>query len=590
MVFVELLEKRGVAGKLDSHPADAHPLTRYLALLTRHVGQLVDLITGGVFSVSSVPDRAEGAANAVLGGLFRDTFGFRKLSVYATKKSRLVALDTLDGSKVWDRYVRHGDSPVNLSHLSVTRTTHSGLTPLVAIAGSVDVFDKERNATIIATMVATLNALDGSMIKKAIFKDKIIKIVDLPVDIPASSSSNFSLSSTIGLVTESESGEIGMRVWPDTGEALDAVKAVSDRLYFTLGDQAGSSRIKGYRVGVSDRDEDGGSEAAAAVPAAIVPHEIWSVDISEGELIVSVADRVPTDRVASLGRVLGDRSVLYKYLNPHMKIVVASSPNNTGFTMYLIDQVSGHILHTARHTDGKVSADHPILAMQCENWIVYQYWKTEDPAVQAATAREQARQINAHAIVAMELYESNVKDERFDSDHFSSFDPILPYVVSKTYIIPEPITALGVTVTRNGVAVHDAVMALASGKLVTVSQMQLDPRRPLRAPTNEDKAENLAPYSPVIGFDPKHAVISHDRRVLGIGSINSSPAHLESTSIVAAFGLDVFGTRVAPSGTFDKLSASFSKANLVITMAALLAGSIVATTFVKRKRLSQSWK
>ena len=54
--------------------------------------------------------------------------------------------------------------------------------------------------------------------------------------------------------------------------------------------------------------------------------------------------------------------------------------------------------------------------------------------------------------------------------------------------------------------------------------------------------------------------------------IMTSPALLESTSLVFAYGLDLFFTRVAPSNTFDVLSESFNKAQLVVTVAGLALG------------------
>lgn len=66
------------------------------------------------------------------------------------------------------------------------------------------------------------------------------------------------------------------------------------------------------------------------------------------------------------------------------------------------------------------------------------------------------------------------------------------------------------------------------------------------------------------------------RQVLGVKSIYSSPALLESTSIVLASGLDLFQTRVMPSGGFDVLPDSFNKFQLVLTILGLTAGIAVS--------------
>lgn len=71
--------------------------------------------------------------------------------------------------------------------------------------------------------------------------------------------------------------------------------------------------------------------------------------------------------------------------------------------------------------------------------------------------------------------------------------------------------------------------------------------------------------------------------------IATSPALLESTSLVFAYGLDLFLTRVAPSGTFDVLSENFNKVQLVLTISALAVAIMVTKPMVHRKRLREKW-
>ena len=56
-----------------------------------------------------------------------------------------------------------------------------------------------------------------------------------------------------------------------------------------------------------------------------------------------------------------------------------------------------------------------------------------------------------------------------------------------------------------------------------------------------------------------------------------------------AYGLDLFFTRVAPSKTFDVLSESFNKAQLVVTVAGLALAIAVVKPIVARKRLRERW-
>jgi len=77
--------------------------------------------------------------------------------------------------------------------------------------------------------------------------------------------------------------------------------------------------------------------------------------------------------------------------------------------------------------------------------------------------------------------------------------------------------------------------------------------------------------------------------VLGIRYVGTTTALLESTSLVFAAGLDLFWTRVAPSGTFDVLSEGFSKVQLLATIGALAIGLAVVRPIVQRKVLKQRW-
>ena len=69
----------------------------------------------------------------------------------------------------------------------------------------------------------------------------------------------------------------------------------------------------------------------------------------------------------------------------------------------------------------------------------------------------------------------------------------------------------------------------------------------------------------------------------------TSPALLESTSLVFASGLDLFFTRVAPSGSFDVLSEGFSKEQLLGTILVLAIGLAVLRPLVRRKALRSRW-
>jgi ER membrane protein complex subunit 1 len=79
------------------------------------------------------------------------------------------------------------------------------------------------------------------------------------------------------------------------------------------------------------------------------------------------------------------------------------------------------------------------------------------------------------------------------------------------------------------------------------------------------------------------------RQVANTQRVITAPALLESTSLVFAYGLDMFLTRVAPSNTFDVLSESFNKVQLVFTISGLALAIIITKPMVRRKKLREKW-
>ena len=78
-------------------------------------------------------------------------------------------------------------------------------------------------------------------------------------------------------------------------------------------------------------------------------------------------------------------------------------------------------------------------------------------------------------------------------------------------------------------------------------------------------------------------------QVARIKSITTSPSLLESTSLVFAYGLDLFSTRIAPSNTFDILSESFNKVQLVLTVVGLAVAILITKPIVRSKRVKERW-
>ena len=95
--------------------------------------------------------------------------------------------------------------------------------------------------------------------------------------------------------------------------------------------------------------------------------EVWRVSL-EDERIVAIAAKLPNDRIHSHGKVLGDRSVLYKYLNPNLVGVATTGQDGQKvpfINLYLIDTVTGQIVSSFNYKRCKG----PVNIVHSENWF-----------------------------------------------------------------------------------------------------------------------------------------------------------------------------------------------------------------------------
>ena len=84
--------------------------------------------------------------------------------------------------------------------------------------------------------------------------------------------------------------------------------------------------------------------------------------------------------------------------------------------------------------------------------------------------------------------------------------------------------------------------------------------------------------------------VTHALKVEGLRGIVTVPAKLESTTLVFAYGTDLFFTRLAPSRTYDSLTEDFSYALLLITIGALVIAILVTWVWSEKKELQEKWR
>ncbi|KAF8462055.1 hypothetical protein BDZ91DRAFT_699208 [Kalaharituber pfeilii] len=550
-VWVELLDPtvEEVGGELHVEEMQ-NVLEAYIHRVKRHIHEL---ITYGPTWVSKLPGRViaefTGAkVETVVDGVFRDGFGFRKLVVGVTANGGMVAIDVGQKGKV--EWVLHHVLENRMAEVKGLYEIGKGIVGLVTGGGwyvEVDAFEgkllnKERIEGITAVLSTSLVELEAG-------EKKVILVL-----------------------VKDASGTEEVRYFG--GHAL----AISKDMYITYQDSFGD--IHGYK----------------ATPQSNSVEKTFSFVPPEMELVTSVIAPSRTTPPASIGKVMGDRSVMYKYLNPHMILVSTKRLDDLGTaSIYLLDSVSGTVLYSATHSS--VDKTKPIVSVMCENWFVYSFYTDADPTDDASATDK----VKGYQVVVTELYESPIRNDRGPlqaESTFSAFDPEViknkPYAISQSFISPAPITYLATTSTKQSITTTDILAYLSHpAALLSIPKRILDPRRPIdRDPDATEREEGLFRYDPVLQLDHR-SILSHKREFLNNGGkvkIITSPSLLESTSLVFLYSeTDLFGTRVSPSGTFDILGKGFGKLQLVGTVVGLAIGVWFVAPMVRKKQISQRW-
>ncbi|XP_063487770.1 ER membrane protein complex subunit 1 isoform X21 [Symphalangus syndactylus] len=469
--------------------------------------------------------------------LARDEFNLQKMMVMVTASGKLFGIESSSGTILWKQYLPNV-KPDSSFKLMVQRTTaHFPHPPQCTLL----VKDKESGMS----SLYVFNPIFGkwSQVAPPVLKRPILQSLLLPV-------MDQDYAKVLLLIDD----EYKVTAFPATRNVLRQLHELAPSIFFYLVD-AEQGRLCGYRL-----RKDLTTELS------------WELTIPpEVQRIVKVKGKRGSEHVHSQGRVMGDRSVLYKSLNPNLLAVVTESTDahheRTFIGIFLIDGVTGRIIHSSVQKKAKG----PVHIVHSENWVVYQYWNTK------------ARR---NEFTVLELYEGT---EQYNATAFSSLDrPQLPQVLQQSYIFPSSISAMEATITERGITSRHLLIGLPSGAILSLPKALLDPRRP-EIPTEQSREENLIPYSPDVQIHAER-FINYNQTVSRMRGIYTAPSGLESTCLVVAYGLDIYQTRVYPSKQFDVLKDDYD----YVLISSVLFGLVFATMITKRlaqvKLLNRAWR
>ncbi|KAH8907952.1 DUF1620-domain-containing protein [Coniochaeta sp. PMI_546] len=559
--FAEIPKSEDLAKSLEEE-AHSNPLTAYIHRVNRHIDDL-QYLPG---YLAAIPQRF---ISSILGTditskgdkLLRDSFGFHKLVILATRRGRVYALDAGNqGKMLW-----------NAKSVDLAEGETWDVKGIFV--------DEPQNQLVIQARhgYAMINIDTGKTTEARLSLSPVqgVAIVEGP-----------SQKTEPKISADGQIERVLVDTLPRRWQLAVYEGGKVDRLPAELAPQ-GTVVVRGAEgeiKGLKFVTESGQADAYVS----------WVFSPPKDQRIVHVAVRPSHDAIASIGRVLGDRTVKYKYLNPNTLVAAAVNDVDSTLTVYLLDTASGEILSSATY-EGIDTAKN-IECVMAENWFLCtffgQYTLQTDPG----------QSIKGYQLVVSDLYESEVPNDRGplgNAANFSSVEPIdvptagpvLPSVITQSFVLGAPISALAVTQTRQGISTRQVLGYLpGSHGIVGLPRQLLEPRRPVgRDPTQTEMEEGLMRYHPAIEIDPK-MVITHERDVIGVKKIITSPVVVESTSLVFAFGVDVFGTRVAPSFLFDILGKGFNKLSLIATVVGLGVGVLALGPMVRRKQINTLWQ
>ncbi|XP_042445968.1 ER membrane protein complex subunit 1-like [Zingiber officinale] len=499
----------------------------------------------------------------------RDHNGFRKLIIVLTRAGKVLALHTGDGRVVWSvllsTYHRSETcrNPAALSLLQWQIPHHHAMheNPSVLVAGRCG------HSSDAPGFFSIIDSYTGKVQKSLMLEHSVRQIMPLPL--------TDSTEQRLHLIIDAN---LDAHLYPRTSECLKIFHHEIPNTYWYLVDKE-QNIIRGYSLESTENE------------FVFRANELWSIIIpSESEKIVATATRKMNEIVHTQAKVTADQDVMYKYVSKNILFVATVTPRAAGYIgsaapeeawlfAYLIDTVSGRILHRVSHH----GAQGPVHAVMSENWVVYHYFNLR---------------AHRYEMSVIEIYDQSRSDNRdvwkLVLGKHNLTAPISSYtrpdviVKSQSYFFTHSVKSMAVTSTAKGITSKQLLIGTVSDQVLALDKRFLDPRRSAN-PTPAEKEEGIIPLTDSLPIIPQ-SYATHSLQVEGLRNIVTVPAKLESTTLVFCYGVDLFFTRIAPSRTYDSLTEDFSYALLLITIVALVVAIFVTWFLSEKKELREKWR
>ncbi|KAK9816030.1 hypothetical protein WJX74_010737, partial [Apatococcus lobatus] len=477
-IFLELPAKRSLATSL----AQSVPLTLRERLEAEFLG-----IKGQLGFATAAEKARLGSLKAIKsqrGRPDRDPTGFRKLMVAISEAGALHGIHTGDGRLLWTLPVALGQQ---------------ALQPSVALLPWQSSHDPSRAPTVALLVAGRPSELGARLLivngHSGVIQDSLTLSVQPQqiVAIPGLVREGLGEQS-LHLLVDGVGSTPRLHLLPDTPAARSHLARLTTDLHFwSLDPQTGA--LSGYAVD---------KKTLAAL-------QIWSIQAAQaGQAALTVASQDPRDKIYSPVKVLGDKSLKVKYLNPNLLLVASGTPAGVSsdalgqevqaLHILLLDTVTGRPVFRQSHK----GARGPVKAVLCENWAIYQYWSITNHRFEMAVVELYDQAHMGITIPDLLLHTSNATR--------SAFDPIAIEASRQSFYLPSALKAFAVTRSARGATAKFLLFGTTSDQVYMMDKRQADPRRPMGKPTAQDMEERLAPYQELLPLIPQ-AAITMDKQV-----------------------------------------------------------------------------
>ncbi|CAL5431656.1 unnamed protein product [Camellia sinensis] len=504
----------------------------------------------------------------------RDHNGFRKLLIVLTRAGKLFALHTGDGRVVWScllhslRKSEGCDYPNGLNIYQWQIPHHHALdeNPSVLVVGrcgcSLDA----------PGVLSIVDAYTGKELNRLGAVHSVVQVIPLPF--------TDSTEQRLHLLIDADQHA---HLYPRTHEALGIFQREFANIYW-YSVEADNGIIRGHVL----KDN---CILEVADEYCFSTRDLWSIVLpSESEKIVATVTRKSNEVVHTQAKVMAEHDVMYKYVSKNLLFVATVAPKAIGgiglvtpeeswLIVYLIDTVTGRILHRMTHH----GSQGPVHAVFSENWVVYHHFNLKAHRYEMSVIEiyDQSRADNKD-VWKLVLGKHNL------TSPISSYSRPEVVTKSQSYYFTHTVKNIAVTSTAKGITSKQLLIGTIGDQVLALDKRFLDPRRTVN-PTQAEKEEGIIPLTDSLPIIPQ-SYVTHALKVEGLRGIVTVPAKLESTTLVFTYGVDLFFTRLAPSRTYDSLTEDFSYALLLITIVVLLVAIFVTWILSERKELQEKWR